>query len=95
MTDQPIIQNTEVREALQRRDIEDLRQEIKEGFAGVHKRQDVTNGRIGTAESRIVELEKVNIERRVERKYEKLIWYLFTVAIGTIVGLASYIIYHN
>lgn len=91
MTDQ--INNPEVREALQRRDIDDLRTMIQEGFKGVHDRQDTTNGRIGKAEINITELEKVNIRRGVERKYEKLVWYLFTVAIGTIVGLASYIIY--
>lgn len=85
--------NSEVREALQMRDIETLRLEIREGFNGVHMRQDVTNGKVLKAAADIVELEKVNIRRSVERKYEKLIWYLFTVAIGTIVGLASYIIY--
>lgn len=89
-----LIQNPEVREALQMRDIESLRQEIKEGFQGVHQRQDITNGKVLKNAADIVELEKVNIRRSVERKYEKLIWYLFTVALGTIVGLASYIIYH-
>lgn len=93
MTEQ--LTNPEVREALQRRDIEDLRQEIREGFKGVHERQDMTNGKVLKASADIVELEKVNIRRSVERKYEKLVWYLFTVAIGTIVGLASYIIYHS
>lgn len=85
--------NPEVREALQKRDLDDLRKEVIEGFRGVHQRQDVTNGRIAKAESNITELEKVNIRRDTERKYEKLIWWLATTAIGAVVGLASYIIY--
>jgi hypothetical protein len=93
MYDDTIPQNPDVREALQKRDIDDLRAEIRNGFTGIHQRQDTTNGRIAKAEGNITELEKVNITRLVERKYEKLIWYLFTVAIGVIVGLASFIIY--
>ena len=85
----------ELDQALQKRDIELLRHEIVEGFTGIHKRQDVTNGRVSKAEGNITELEKVNIRRSVERKYEKLIWYLFTLAVSVIVGLASYIVYHH
>ena len=84
----------EVHDALQKRDIEDLTKEMRDGFKGVHERQNVTNGKVLKAAADITELEKVNIRRSVERKYEKLIWYLFTGAMSIIVGLASYIIYH-
>lgn len=36
-----------------RRDLEPLRDEMRRGFAGVHQRQDLTNGRIRTAEEQI------------------------------------------
>lgn len=81
-------------DALQKRDIDDMRKDLMEGFAGIHKRQDTTNGRISKAEGNITELEKVNIERKIERKFEKLVWYLFTISITIIVGLTSYIFYH-
>lgn len=35
-----------VEEALQRRDIDDLKNVVKEGFRGIHERQDVTNGKV-------------------------------------------------
>lgn len=89
----PELLNPDVREALQKRDIDDLRREVVEGFRETHDLQRTTNGRLLKAEANITELEKVNIRRGVERKYEKLIWWLCTAAIGAVVGLASYIIY--
>lgn len=93
MSDQPI--NSETREALQKRDIDDLRREVVEGFKQTHDLQRLTNGRLLKAENNITELEKVNIQRAVERKYEKLVWWLCTSAIALVVGLASYIIYNH
>lgn len=87
--------NPELIDALQKRDIDDLQKAIAEGFKGIHTRQDVTNGRIGKAEGNITDLEKINIRRDERQKYEKLIWYLFTVAVGVIVGLTSFIIYRR
>lgn len=89
-----MIETPDVIEALQKRDIEDLRREIAVGFQGIHQRQDTTNGKVLKAQADITELEKINIKRDAQRHYEKLIWYLFTVALGVIVGLASFIIYH-
>lgn len=45
-----------VEEALQRRDIDDLAKEMREGFAGMHERQDTTNGKVLKAAEDIVEL---------------------------------------
>lgn len=45
--------NREIREFLDR-----FHEEMKTGFEGIHKRQDVTNGRIGKAELKIEEGEK-------------------------------------
>ena len=87
--------NPEIREALQKRDIDDLRREVAEGFKQTHDLQRLTNGRLLKAENNITELEKVNIQRGVERKYEKLVWWLCTSAIGAVVALSSYIIYNR
>lgn len=89
------IENPEVREALQRRDLDDLRHEVSDGFKQTHDLQRATNGRLLKAEANITELEKVNIQRIVERKYEKLIWWMCTTAIGSVIALASYILYNR
>lgn len=89
------MENPEVRDALQRRDLDDLRREVSEGFRQTHELQRTTNGRLLKAETNITELEKVNIQRIVERKYEKLIWWICTTAIGSVIALASYIIYNR
>lgn len=48
----------------------DLRDRIREGFDGVHKRQDVTNGRVGKAEISLGEhgVRLANMEREVFRR---------------------------
>lgn len=93
MSDKPI--NPELREALQKRDIDDLRREIIEGFKGVHERQDTTNGKVLKNTTDINELKTYNQVRMVENRYNKLIWWLCTSAIALVVALASYIIYNR
>jgi hypothetical protein len=39
-----------------------LQKSVDEGFAGVHRRQDATNGRIGKAEDRILALEGLGVK---------------------------------
>lgn len=87
--------NPEIREALQKRDIDELRREVADGFKQTHELQRLTNGRLLKAENNITELEKANISRSVERKYEKLVWWLCTSSIALVVALGSYIIYNN
>lgn len=48
--------SNEVEDALQRRDIEELTKEVREGFAGVHERQNVTNGKVLKATDDIINL---------------------------------------
>lgn len=47
-----------VNDALQKRDIEELTKEMKDGFAGVHDRQDKTNGNVIKAKEDIAELKR-------------------------------------
>ena len=76
-----------IKDALQAKDIESLQKNIadltivvKEGFTGVHTRQDTTNGRINTNEKELLLLKE-------KFKYNRIVWYLFTVAVGVIVAL--------
>lgn len=85
----------EVKEALQKRDIDDLTHELHEGFKGIHERQDTTNGKVLKNIADISELQTWNKLRVVENKYNKLIWYALTLSISTIVGLVSYIYNHH
>jgi hypothetical protein len=39
-----------------------LKSKIDDGFQGVHRRQDTTNGRIGKAEDRILQLEGLGVK---------------------------------
>ncbi len=85
----------EVKDALQKRDIEDLVKEVREGFVGVHNRQDQTNGKVLKNIADINALQVWNEKQAIKDKYNKLIWYLFTVALSTIVGLVTYLLLHH
>jgi hypothetical protein len=82
----------QVKDALQAKDIELLQKNIteltgvvKEGFSGVHTRQDTTNGRITTNEKELLSLKE-------KFRYNRIVWYLFTVAVGAIVALVTYLL---
>jgi hypothetical protein len=92
-----------VKDALTGRDILDLKtsidtlgQTMAEGFKGVHERQDTTNGKVLKARDDIIEnktqTDKEISELKSEFKYNRIIWYLFTVAVSVIIALGSYII---
>lgn len=85
----------EVKDALQKRDIEDLVKEVHEGFVGVHNRQDQTNGKVLKNIADINALQVANEKRDIKDRYNKLIWYLFTVSLSVIVALASYLVFHH
>lgn len=89
------VDNPEVREALQKRDLEDLRREMSEGFRQTHELQRATNGRVLKAEKDIGDLQTYNKVRAVENRYNKFIWYILTISLTFVVGLASYIIYNR
>ena len=50
-----------------RDDLSDLRNDVREGFSGIHARLDITNGRIGKAEVDIAQhdVRIKNVEREV------------------------------
>lgn len=85
----------EVSQALQKRDIDELRKDMNVGFVETHRLQSLTNGKVLKAESDITDLKNWRIQRSVERKYEKLIWFVVTTLVGAVVGLSSWIIYHK
>jgi hypothetical protein len=85
----------EVKEALQKRDIEDLVKELHEGFAGVHARQDQTNGKVTKNTNDINALQVWNEKQVIKERYNKLIWYLLTVSISIIVALTTYLLLHH
>lgn len=81
--------------ALQAKDIEQLNSkldalvvEIANGFAGVHSRQDKTNGNVIHAQEDITTL-------KAKFEYNRIIWYLFTVSITVVVALSSYILFRQ
>lgn len=96
----------EVKDALTLRDMAGLKSSIdglttamEKGFAGMHQRQDMTNGKVLKAGNDIVN--ETNERKLADEKlnsrfeYNRIIWYLFTVAMMTIVALGSYILYHH
>lgn len=70
---------------------------MKAGFAGIHERQDTTNGKVLKAGTDIVENKTATdiaiAAVKAEFKYNRIIWYFLTVAVTVIVSLASYIVY--
>jgi len=83
----------ETTDALQKRDIDDLKKSIVEGFAGVHARQDQTNGKVLKNTQDITDLQTWNKLRFAENRYNKLIWYILTGSITLIGTLISYIVF--
>ena len=81
-----------VKDALTGRDIADLKESIteltketREGFAGVHTRQDTTNGRVGKNELEIVLLKS-------KLSNNKVIWYMLTTTVSVVTALIVYIL---
>ena len=79
----------EVKEALQARDISDLKNtfsdlkiQIAAGFATTHAKQDQTNGQVQIHDRQIQDI-------KATFKYHRFIWYILTVAIGAITFLIS------
>jgi peptidoglycan hydrolase CwlO-like protein len=73
-----------------------LATQITDGFEGVHKRQDVTNGRISKGETEIALLKK-EIENSKQLAAEQMrnrvrVWQVISVLGPIIAALASYIV---
>lgn len=81
-----------VKEALSDKRIEDLGSQLNAlstqmsvGFAGVHEKQDQTNGK--------VQLHTAEIERmKAKDGYNRFIWYMFTVSLVIIGSMITYIL---
>jgi len=54
-------------------EIKHLQKDIKDGFSGVHTRQDIANGKLAKHEGLIIELEKADIEmgKRFTQRYRR------------------------
>jgi hypothetical protein len=74
--------------------IKNLDEKVTEGFRIMHEKQDHTNGKVLKAGADIVDLQKVDIGLDNKFRYNRVIWYLFTTAIGAIITLASYILFN-
>jgi hypothetical protein len=76
--------------------VEELARSVKDGFLGVHNRQDVANGRTSTNEKELALLkafiEKEFATRDAKSKYNRVIWYTLTTTISVIIALTSFIV---
>lgn len=72
--------------------LDQLQKTMEEGFRLTHEKQNYTNGKVTQAGIDIIELQKVDIKLDEKFKYNKVIWYMFTIAVGIITGLAVYLI---
>jgi len=98
------IDNQMVKDALQAKDIDilksalvDLTILVKDGFAGVHARQDQTNGKVLKAGEDIIANRNATdikfTEVKSDFKYNRVIWYFLTVSVTIITALVSFIIF--
>lgn len=69
------------------RTLRDMQKEMNAGFEGIHQRQDVTNGNVLRNKDDITDI-------KADKKYEKVIWYGFTTAVGLIIALVSFIVFN-
>lgn len=67
--------------------IKNLTQKVEEGFAGIHERQNNTNGNIVRNASCINELQKTDIKLASTIKSTKMIWITITVLLSMILTL--------
>jgi len=74
-------------------EIKHLQKDIKDGFSGVHTRQDIANGKLAKHEGLIIELEKADIEMGNRFKLWRWNWILAGLLITVIVGLLGRYVY--
>lgn len=64
--------------------IGELKGKVDVGFQGVHKRQDITNGRLEKTEDRVGQLEQENKSQETDLKWlKKNYWIVVSASIGT------------
>ena len=73
--------------------INNLTKKVEDGFAGVWKRQDLTNGNILANKNKIVLLEKEDIKIKDKLKTNKVFWLTLTTCISLLaLLLGKYVI---
>lgn len=73
--------------------IEALRREVRDGFKGVHDRQNIANGNIKKHEKSINDLEKADIKIASSVRSYKIFWIVLTTLITIIVALLGKYVY--
>ena len=72
--------------------IAELRGLVVQGFEGVHKRQDTTNGRIGKAEDRLLKLEQAKDNAEGQARGKKASWQLIVTIASLIIAIVAIIL---
>lgn len=78
--------------ALVAKALEDLKNQMSEGFRGMHERQDTTNGKVLKGADDVAVLKTELAVLKTQNKNSKIIWYLFTSALGVALVFATYLI---
>ena len=78
--------NPDTSNALVAQRLENLHELVETGFAGVHARQDTTNGKVLKAAEDITNLQKQDLEMTAKFQYNRVIWYMLTVCISIIIA---------
>lgn len=79
--------------ALLAQKLDNLVLQTAEGFKTTHEKQDYTNGKVSKAGTDIVDLQKADEALKAEFKYNRIIWYMFTICVSVIIALASFILF--
>lgn len=69
--------------------IAELRGVVVEGFTGVHRRQDITNGRIAKVEGRVDALEIAEADSIGRRKGVWKFWLVLSAVLGLVIGACT------
>lgn len=72
--------------------IAELRGIVVQGFEGIHKRQDTTNGRIGKAEDRLIKLEQAKDSAEGRMRGAKASWQVIVTIATLIIAIATIIL---
>uniref|UniRef100_A0A6H1ZKI6 Uncharacterized protein n=1 Tax=viral metagenome TaxID=1070528 RepID=A0A6H1ZKI6_9ZZZZ len=68
-------------------EVKNLAREVREGFRGVHARQDISNGKISKHAGLIANLEKEDIQMKNSIKSGKGMWLTITTLLGIVLTL--------
>lgn len=69
-----------------------LADKVDVGFKGIHDRQDTLNGKVLESQKDIGNLRTAHAVLQTQFNNSKIIWYLFTAALGLALTFGSYLI---